>query len=109
MKVECRDRFGMMPSQLINLFETVELKVLSKKIYAARLTLKQGLLQVYFSEAAKEDRSFFSETIPRITSDVKNKIRFYDNNENLSMKIYLNAEGITNQIKESKNLLQNLL
>jgi transcription-repair coupling factor (superfamily II helicase) len=109
MKDECRDRFGALPSALINLFDTVELKVISKRIYASRLTMKHAMLKIHFSKSAQKDSTFFSELIPKLMSYNQNKIKFFGDKENLGVKIFLNEEKIKDQIIESRNLLHSLI
>ena len=49
-KNEMIDRFGKLPTQVINLFNSIELKILSKKVYVEKITFgTKGILYEFFN------------------------------------------------------------
>ena len=59
MREELKDRFGALPDDVINLIAAIEVKILSTKIYASRIILKDGQMKIQFSPKAKEDQHEF--------------------------------------------------
>ena len=108
LKHELRDRFGMPPPEVKNFFNAIELKVLTGRLYADRIILKDDYLKVFFDESAKEDDSFFNEVIPKLMHQKIAKINFL-NRENLVVQISLPGDDWEQKISFAKKLLQDVL
>ncbi|MEJ2544621.1 MAG: transcription-repair coupling factor, partial [Calditrichaceae bacterium] len=108
LKHELRDRFGPPPEDVKNFFDAIELKILTSHIYAERIIIKDNYLKIFFDESAKDDNSFFEETIPKLMQQKIAQITFI-NRENLAIQITLMGNNWEEKISFAKKLLQHVL
>lgn len=101
VKNEMIDRFGVLPKQVINLFETIELKILSQKALVDKITFgNRGILY-----------EFYNKTFPKV-DELLNYIT--SSNDGLILKpngmvLPINEDDEEyDKIKKCKNVLYNL-
>jgi hypothetical protein len=87
------DRFGTIPSQTLELFQIVKLRMLAKKIYAEKISIKQNKMAITFN--------FQSNAVERILSYVQS----YPTQSSVSEqedKVVLSIKSIDNLDKAIK-------
>jgi len=109
MKEELTDRFGPVPGSIILLIDAIELKILAGNILASRLTLKDDLLKLSFSEQVKEDDYFFKQILPVLMNFKKTEVKFLGDDTNLSIKLRLKGQDKKEQLLNAKTLLKSIV
>ena len=100
-KNEMIDRFGNLPFQVINLFESIELKILSKKVYVDKITFgNKGILYEFFN-------GVFPKVDKLLTYIEEKKGLISIKPQGAIMLNSLNSD-IAEQIKNAKKILQDL-
>lgn len=108
MRLELRDRFGVLP-EIVELFlEAIKLKVLAGYLYASRLILSGNKLKIIFDPIAQNDERFFSTTIPEIVHTKLTKVNFL-NQKDLGVMMVLKGESAKLRLEFAKKVLQNLV
>jgi transcription-repair coupling factor (superfamily II helicase) len=106
LKSEITDRFGQIPLEVIQLIDTIELKILAGKLFASHLILKQNILKMYFSEKVQKIDSFYTKIIPKFMNETKTKIQFINRPDKLGIEIKLLGYNNIDKINFAKNLLK---
>jgi transcription-repair coupling factor (superfamily II helicase) len=109
MKKELRDRFGPVPEEVENLFRAIELKILSARLHASRIILKDGEMKIQFSPEVQENQDFFQNILPNLIHYEDAKIKFTGNETELAVQVTLNNKNRTDQFDFAKNLLKNVI
>ncbi len=108
MRDELQDRFGNLPEEVSNLIATIEIKILSTKLYASRIILKDGQIKIQFSPKAKEDRHFYENVLPKLLNHKQFPIQFLGNENELAVQIKIGGGARTDQFDMAKNLLKSV-
>lgn len=102
---ELIDRFGMMPVQVLNLFDATRIRETAKRVGLERVALKQGVLRCYFV-SDRESPFFNSASFGRIIEYVQTfsaKVKMKESPKYLSL-VYQNIE----HIKQVLSVIQEL-
>jgi len=108
LRAELEDRFGKYPPEVERFLITIELKILSGKLYAARLILKGEVLKIIFSAEAQQDEAFFQQIIPRLMEQKIAKVRFLDQKD-LAVQITLVGREQAQRLSFAKKILQSIV
>jgi transcription-repair coupling factor (superfamily II helicase) len=109
MRDELKDRFGALPQEVINLIAAIEVKILSTKIYASRIILKDGQMKIQFSPKAKDDQHFYENVLPNLLNHKKLPVQFIGNANELAVQIKLGDRPRGDQFDMAKNLLKSVV
>jgi len=108
LREELEDRFGKYPPEVERFLNTIELKILSSKLYAARLILKGEILKIIFSAEAQQDDDFFQQIIPRLMNQKMTDVRFLDQKD-LAVQITLEGKDQAQRLSFAKKILQSIV
>jgi transcription-repair coupling factor (superfamily II helicase) len=108
MRLELRDRFGVLPEEVGAFLEAVKLKVLAGFMYANRLILNGAKLKIIFSPQAQDDDQFFNETIPEIMNQSMTEVKFL-NQKDLGVQMLLKGESQSERLEFAKKVLQSIV
>jgi len=106
LKSEILDRFGQLPGEVIQLIDTIELKILAGELFASHLILKQNNLKIFFSEEVEKNDTFFSSILPKFMNEKKTKIQFLNQPNKLGIEIKLFGNSQNEKIEFAKNILK---
>jgi transcription-repair coupling factor (superfamily II helicase) len=109
MRDELKDRFGTLPQEVINLIAAIEVKILSTRIYASRIILKDGQMKIQFSPTAKNDQNFYENVLPNLLNHKKLPVQFIGNENELAVQIQLGGRPRSDQFDLAKNLLKSVV
>ena len=108
LREELKDRFGTFPEEVERFLQTIELKILSSRMYAARLIVKGDRLKMIFSEQAQSDDHFFQRIIPGLMNQSMTRVRFSEQKD-LAVEAELKGGTTLKRLTFAKKLLQSIL
>jgi transcription-repair coupling factor (superfamily II helicase) len=108
VKTELKDRFGPVPKEVINLIDTIEVKILAGKIFASRIILNNSDLKVHFDSEVKNKYGFFHQILPSLMNQNLSKVQFIGDQDNPVVQFAIRGESDEERITFVKNLLKSL-
>jgi transcription-repair coupling factor (superfamily II helicase) len=108
VKTELEDRFGPVPKEVINLIDTIEVKILAGKIFASRIILNNSDLKVHFDSEVKNKYGFFNQILPSLMNQILSKVQFIGDQDNPVVQFAIRGESDEERITFVKNLLKSL-
>jgi transcription-repair coupling factor (superfamily II helicase) len=108
MRLELKDRFGPLPSEVEMFLEAVNLKVAAGYLFAKRVILNNDKLKILFDEKAQDDEQFFSKVVPELVNTHVTKVNFL-NQKDLGVQIVLKGDNTLQRMDFAKKVLQSIL
>ena len=108
MKDELKDRFGPLPAPVLRIIDAIELKILAGQIYAAHIRLNANKLTIKFSEEIQNNKVIQEKIVPAILNLKQTEIKFSGDQNNPLVHLTLPGESKEDQIRQAKNILQNI-
>jgi len=108
LRLELDDRFGKIPQAVENFFQAIEIKILTGRMYAQRIILKDQHLKIYFDDTAQDDDDFFKAMIPNLMNQKLTTVKFI-NQKNLGVEIALQGDSHPDKISFAKKFLQQVI
>jgi transcription-repair coupling factor (superfamily II helicase) len=104
---ELRDRFGPMPSEVINLIEMVKIKKLASQRFIKQVKIFKNKMSLTFDTEITEKDSFIESELPRYINQEMAPLTF---SQTEGFKVYVELKGKNNldYLSFAKNFLQNL-
>lgn len=102
IELEMRDRFGVLPTEVVNLLYIASIKIKANKVYISDLIIKKDTVRIIFYEKAKLSGESIVDLIRRYNGELKfenaeNARLFYRSN-NINLKSIKKMLDIANDI-----------
>lgn len=108
LRLELEDRFGKIPQEVENFFQAIEIKILTGRLYARHIILKDHSLKIYFDDIAQDDDDFFNTMIPNLMNQKLTTVKFINQN-NLGVEITLKGDSQPDKISFAQKFLQQVV
>lgn len=108
LKAELEDRFGKFGSEVQNLFNQIELKIIATEIGLEKITISGRTITLYFpfdKEHKIFESDFFNHMIEKLSSEKSRKYSFVNDDERLIIEVLLEKEDDEEKLTELRVIL----